>query len=445
MDFDNYDNYEMKEREQEQEQEREQEVEWEREQEQEQEQETNFDEFEDVLVRLEDARSTIVDLKNLEDQQQQVEVNMDLGGTEGRSVAERDNIPNVRKDIAGIKRSITNDVKKIFKDIFNVSIEKKNGANSESILENTRFQNAKDGRFTIEFKGKRIGWIERDRSVSLFEKKNRKLVDEFKNSMDGATREYEKTPNSLVKNLPDSAVEDILNTSVEKISEEIDQITTTLTEQELREFAGVLNPKGPTAEDRIKALETQVDYWESVRKETEKVVEEGSPNEVEKAKLELSKIESLEKTARLQADFERLKNNEKPIHDETLDIINDEVRENDLSKLERFKQWARENLIGFSAIAISIAGIITTVVIAGRKAVKETAKGVGRVAKALFNLGKKLGPLIAPILNILATAVSWGVKGLEFLSKNLWLLVIILLWVLTKLSWLSKLTKRTLK
>ena len=451
MEFDNYDNYEMKEREQEQEQEREQEVEWEREQEQEQEQETNFDEFEDVVVRL----------KNLEDQERQAstqaekneQVDMDLGGG--------DDIPNVRKDIAGIKRSITNDVKKIFKDIFNVAIEKKNGPNSESILENTRFQSAKDGRFTIELKGKRIGWIERAqagvRTVSLFEKKNKKLVDEFKNSMDGATREYQQTPESLIKNLPDYAVEDILNMSVERISErisnEVNSLTATLTEQELREFAGVLNPKGLTAEVRIKALEAQADHWKSVRKETEskaaRVVEKGSPTakprpsgkEVEKAKLELSKLESLEKTAKLQADFERLKNNEKPIHEETLDIINDEVRENDLTKLERFKQWARENLIGFSAIAISIAGIITTVVIAGRKAVKETAKGVGTVAKALFNLGKKLGPLIAPMLNILATAVSWGVKGLEFLSKNLWLLVIILLWFLTKLSWLSKLTK----
>ena len=109
------------------------------------------------------------------------------------------------------------------------------GPNSESILENTRFQSAKDGRFTIEFKGKRIGWIERAqavrlkgarsttvvRSVSLFEKKNRRLVDEFKNSMDGATREYQQTPESLVKNLPDYAVEDILNTSVERISERI--------------------------------------------------------------------------------------------------------------------------------------------------------------------------------------------------------------------------------
>ena len=67
MDFDNYDNnYEMKdwnevknqnEREQEQEQEREQE------------QETNFDEFEDVVVRLEGLEA------------QEREVNMDLGGT----------------------------------------------------------------------------------------------------------------------------------------------------------------------------------------------------------------------------------------------------------------------------------------------------------------------------------------------------------------------------
>ena len=408
MDFDNYDNnYEMKD--------------WNEvkdqnevtvEQEQEQEQETNFDEFEDVVV----------DLEGLEAQER--EVNMDLGGINGAIVERGDNIPNVNRDIAGIKRSITNDVKKVFKDIFNVVIEKKNGVNSESILENTRFQNAKDGRFTIEFKGKRIGWIERDRSVSLFEKKNKKLVDEFKNLMDGAMAEYQQTPESLLQHLPDYVVKDILNASVETLVDEIDQITATLTEQELREFAGVLNPKGPTAEVRIKALEVQADHWKAERQEA-------------KIPSEITKLESLEKTARLQADFERLKNNEKPVHKETLDIINDEVRENDLSRLERFKQWARENLIGFSAIAISIAGIITTVVIAGRKAVKETAKGVGRVAKALFNLGKKLGPLIAPMLNILATAVSWGVKGLEFLSKNLWLLVIILLWFLTKMSTLK--------
>ena len=73
-------------------------------------------------------------------------------------------------------------------------LKKRMGPHSESILENTRFQSSKDGRLTIEFKGKRIGWIERDQTVSLFEKKNKKLVDEFKNSMDFVEREYKKTP-----------------------------------------------------------------------------------------------------------------------------------------------------------------------------------------------------------------------------------------------------------
>ena len=69
-----------------------------------QEEETNFDDIEDVVI----------DIGNREDQ-----LDLDL-----------DNIPNVGKDVAGIKRSITSDVKKIIRDVFDVSIEKKNGKNS---------------------------------------------------------------------------------------------------------------------------------------------------------------------------------------------------------------------------------------------------------------------------------------------------------------------------
>ena len=53
-------------------------------------------------------------------------------------------IPNVGKDVASIKRSITNDVKKIFKYVFDVSIQKKNGKNSKDILENTKFVSSKN-------------------------------------------------------------------------------------------------------------------------------------------------------------------------------------------------------------------------------------------------------------------------------------------------------------
>ena len=405
MDFDDY---EMKEREQEQEREQERARE-ELEEANQEEQETNFDDIEDVIV----------DIGNREDQL----VDLDLDG-----------IPNVGKDVANIKRSITSDVKKIFREVFDVSIEKKNGKNSKDVLENTKFVSSKNGRISIEFKGSRIGWVERNLTVNLFEKKNKRIVKEFRDSMELVKLEYEKSPSSLVRDLPEEVVEDILNSSIERIEDRVDELTANLSEQELREFAGVLNPKGPTAEIRIKALETQADYWKKVRLEAEDVVNTDGASEylVKKAKGQVSMLESLEKTARLQADNERLKNNEKPIHDETLEIINDETQNNDLGKLERFKEWVKNNLIGLSAIAITIAGIVTTVVIAGRRAVKSAAKATGKLAKALVNIGGKLGPLLAPLLNLMATAISWGAKGLEFLSRNLWMLAVAFALLLTR-------------
>ena len=395
MDFDNY---EMKEREQEKEQEQERERE---EANQGIEEETNFDDIDDILI--------------------------DIGGLEDRI----DEIPNVGVDVGNIRRAITNDVKKVFRSVFDISIEKKNGEGSTEILENTRFILSKNGRVSIEFKGSRIGWIERNGNVDLFEKKNKKLVNEFRESMELAKLEYEKSPGSLVRDLPEEVVDSVLLSSVERMEDKIEERTASLSEQQLREFAGVLNPKG-TPEIKIKALEVQADYWKKVRLEAEEVTKTDGASEylVEKAKGQASLFDSLEKTARLQADSERLKNNEKPIHDESLEIINDEIQTNDLSRLEKFKEWAKKNLIGISAIAITLAGIATTVVVAGRSAVKATAKATGRLAKAFVNLGKKLGPLIAPLLNLMAQAISWGAKGIAFLAKNLWMIVIAFAWFL---------------
>ena len=406
MDFDDY---EMKEREQEQEREQERARE-ELEEANQTEQETNFDDIEDVIVYIGDR----------EDQLE----NLDL-----------DDISNVGKDIANIKRSITSDVKKIFREVFDVSIEKKNGKSSKEVLENTKFVSSKNGRLSIEYQGSRIGWVERNLNVNLFEKKNKKLVNEFQQSLELVKLEYEKSPSSLVRDMPEEVVDSILDSSIERIEEEIDEFSANLSEQDLREFAGVFNPKGPTAEVRIKALEIQAEYWKKVRLETEDVAnsDDVTESEAKKAKSQASVLDSLEKTAKLQADNERLKNNEKPIHDETLKIINDETQASDLGRLERFKEWAKNNLIGLSAIAITIAGIVTTVVIAGRRAVKSTAKATGKPAKALVNIGKKLGPLIAPLLNLMAQAISWGAKGLEFLSRNLWMLAVAFAWLLTRI------------
>ncbi len=118
--------------------------------------------------------------------------------------------------------------------------------------------------------------------------------------------------------------------------------------------------------------------------------------------------------------------NQRPESEEALSMIQEEARTNDLTRFERFKRWAKENITGVSAVAISVAGIITTVVISGRNAVKKGAKAVGQFGKALANLAKKAGPAIATILNILAQVLTWGAKALEFLSRNLWIVALFL-------------------
>jgi hypothetical protein len=72
-----------------------------------------------------------------------------------------------------------------------------------------------------------------------------------------------------------------------------------------------------------------------------------------------------------------------------------------------------------AGIAISIAGIITTVVVAGKKTIVGASKGLGAVGKALAGLAKSELPILVPIL-------SWGAKGLAFLALNLWIVAILI-------------------
>ena len=89
-----------------------------------------------------------------------------------------------------------------------------------------------------------------------------------------------------------------------------------------------------------------------------------------------------------------------------------EQREDDISRLQRFKKRAKENMVGLSALAVSIADIVTTITVSARKAILRGSQATGKFAKALYNLGKKLGSLLGSILNILTQAISLGAKGL---------------------------------
>ena len=94
---------------------------------------------------------------------------------------------------------------------------------------------------------------------------------------------------------------------------------------------------------------------------------------------------------------------------------------------ERFRSWAKKN---WELLALSpyqyIAGIITTVVVAGKGAVAATGKRLGAVGKALARLAKNALPILVPLINMLSTILSWGAKGLAFLAQNLWILAVVI-------------------
>ena len=158
-------------------------------------------------------------------------------------------------------------------------------------------------------------------------------------------------------------------------------------------------------DSKIASLKKDIKHWEDLGKNEQ--------DPTKKLLFNTAKELCIAKKSLMEANA-----NQRPESEEAQERLQEEAEGNDLTRFERFKRWAKENLVGVSAI--SVAGIITTVVIAGRSAVKKGAKAVGQFGKALADIAKKAAPVIATILNIIAQALTWGAKALEFLSRNLW-------------------------
>ena len=185
-----------------------------------------------------------------------------------------------------------------------------------------------------------------------------------------------------------------------------------ITTQERREFAGITAPKGPP-EIRTKVLKAEKKRLkENIELETDperrQIMQEG--------------VDVVDRGI----DDARLEEGQRPETEEGKHRYREKVREDIRTKFERFRKWAKENLGVITAISISIAGIITTVVVAGKKAIVGACKGLGAVGKALAELAKSALPILVPILNLLSTILSWGAKGLAFLAQNLWIVAVLI-------------------
>ena len=132
----------------------------------------------------------------------------------------------------------------------------------------------------------------------------------------------------------------------------------------------------------------------------------------------------------LKADEIRLRRNERPESEEVQSIVEDEIQNSTLRRFQKFKEWAKKNLAGLSVVAISVAGIVTTIVMGAKNAIKRGASATSKFAKALAKVAEKAVPVIGALLNLASKLLTLGAKGINFLSNNLWLLAVAITYAL---------------
>ncbi len=309
------------------------------------------------------------------------------------------------------------------------------GENSKELIDNTSGVRVrkKDGvLIALKYKGEKVFLTKKGKIDKTATRKNRKIWE----AIAAANEEYEKTFDAVADeavgfSLSDEARESVQENTMGGLESFIDGVYDEmynggLDENVEREINGIMHTDDNVDYDdltdpnqkeqydaKIAGLKVNIGHW--------KYLEQREQDPTKRQLYKTAKELCVTKKSLME-----VRANQRPESEEVLSMIQEEVERNDLTRFEKFKRWAKENLVGVSAIAISVAGIITTVVISGRNAVKKGAKAVGQFGKALANLAKKAGPAIATILNVLAQVLTWGAKALEFLSRNLWIVALFL-------------------
>ena len=221
-----------------------------------------------------------------------------------------------------MKRIFTRDRKIFLKNALNVSLNKGDGPNSTTLFDNLQLTNDQrtGNNNGAKYKGVKIIVVkdgEYTFSTSA-DKKTRNAITDFKATLEKAKAEHAKTAvGETEKQFEDVGVE---NLSQEDVYSVLSDVEERLSDRRTKQLTGV--------------------------------------------------VEVME----LKADMLRIRNDIKPETGLVKKLIKTEAKIGDISRLKRFTNWAKENLLGLSAVAVSVAGIITTVVIAGRAAVRFGAR-----------------------------------------------------------------------
>jgi hypothetical protein len=186
-----------------------------------------------------------------------------------------------------------------------------------------------------------------------------------------------------------------------------------LTPTKNRELRGVLDPpdtmdlESRTGDDG--ALQKRVEYFQDTIDETMELRDEtDDPEEFLNLEERIVALREARDRTVMQKELEEAR----------------QAQEEDISRFRKLVKWLGEEKVGLTGVAVSTAGLITALLINARGAIIGTAKATSRVAKALANIAKKGAPILVPILNAIATALSWGANGIAWLASHLWVLAV---------------------
>ena len=245
--------------------------------------------------------------------------------------------------IQGVRnRAYTEDKKNLLREL-GIYLNKGDGPFAKSIFEKLKITVNSKGKVNgAEFDGIKIIVQKGKKLVYTEDVKKLAKVTEFKELVEKAELEHQKTPAALIEGtLPDVPVNTDLERSVVRnsienlkhsINEKVAEIeakvkTATISEQTIREFGGIIKMTDHNLDNG--SLKTQENAFRKLAKDEPKL-------------LEKILYEAMAEACVLKADEIRLRRNERPESVAVQSMIEEEAQQNDLTRFERFKQWAKK-------------------------------------------------------------------------------------------------------
>ena len=194
------------------------------------------------------------------------------------------------------------------------------------------------------------------------------------------------------------------NDEDDELSKREDEIFKTFfTETEDREIGNIMTVEQVCAigkSNHLNNLERQKIHFELKEMDAR---EEGELNRQREFKKEVLRLKTQEDMVTLA--LHELLENEK-----IEELLNENIRENNLTHLDHFKKWAKENLIGLCGVAILSDTLITAIVALARSSIPKGANATCKLAKALKEVSAKLAPFLGSFLSLVGTIALLGAK-----------------------------------